>query len=105
MTAGREERRISISLPVRFALIQQTAVLVISALILDGGDVFRLTIAAALLAWVPYLMIVLRRGRHQAGDFSRLDSAVIKYGFWVFFLGMCLLYRYNVLPNEFYHFK
>jgi hypothetical protein len=87
---------------IRFALIQQAILLVISSLILDGGDIFRLSITAVILTWVPSLVILCRGIYPKYYVLSKADSAIIKHGFWVFFLLMITLYHYNLLPNNYY---
>jgi len=90
---------------IRFALIQQSIVLVISSLILDGGDIFRLSITAAIFTWVPALVILCRGISPKYYVLSKADTAIIKHGFWLFFLLMIILYYSNLLPSSYYHFR
>jgi hypothetical protein len=53
-------------------------VLVLAALILDGGHVFCLCAAGAIASWVCNLVILLRRPQHP----TNFDRALVKYGFW-----------------------
>ena len=84
---------------IRYAVIQQVVVLFISMLILDGGDVFRLSIIAALLFWAPVAVIMYWRSATRYSKVTKFDTLIIRYGFWAFFLGMCVLYHYQLLPT------
>jgi hypothetical protein len=87
---------------IRDAVVQQLVMLFISANVLDGGDVFRLCTTAALLSWL--MIAVIGFGRLFALDrrASKLELATVRYGFWVFFIGMWLLYHYQLLPHRWY---
>jgi hypothetical protein len=60
------------------ALAQQVPVLILAALILDGGLILRFCGIAAIAAWVFTLTILLRRPKEP----TNIDLAVIKYSFW-----------------------
>jgi hypothetical protein len=87
---------------IRFALIQQTIVLGLVLLLLDGGDTFLLSIVAAALSWIPAL-IILRRGiAPRYFVLTKVDVVIIKYGLWICVLLMTILYNYRLLPSKFY---
>ena len=87
---------------VRYAIIQQVVILFISINVLDGGDVFRLCAVAALLSWAPIVVIGCRWLFARRSKATKLDIASIRYGFWVFFVSMCVLYHYQLLPSNWY---
>jgi hypothetical protein len=90
---------------IRYAFIQQVVVLIISALVLDGGDAIRLSATAAVLAWMPVAVIVAKQNRAGNSNLSKLHAAIIRHGFWIFFFGMCVLYHYGALPKHYYYFE
>ena len=69
---------------------------------LDGGDAGLLCFVAALLSVVPIVIVVFTRSASQHLEVTQLDSLIIRYGFWIFFLGMCMLYHYELLPKNWY---
>jgi hypothetical protein len=87
----------------RYAFIQQGIVLIVAALVLDGGDTFHWTMIAAILSWVPVAAIALRRASRRRSALSNLDLTIIRHGFWAFFFGMAVLYYSGLLPSNFYH--
>ncbi len=86
----------------RWSIIQQVIAFVIGALMLDGGDILHLCIIAILISWAPIVVIVCRQATHRDYSPSNMDLAIIKHCFWVFFVGMCLLYYGKLLPDRFY---
>jgi hypothetical protein len=90
--------KIQIRRAVFLAMIQQAVVLVISSLVMDGGAIFRITIIAALLSWAPFIGITVEHNIRTQYVVSKIDIALIKYSFWIFFLGMYILYSCNLLP-------
>ncbi len=63
---------------VRANAIQQGVVLVMAALMLDGGEMFRHCFIAAVGSWVMTGLILMRRRRAPTG----LDLILLRYGFW-----------------------
>jgi hypothetical protein len=61
-----------------FAVAQQAILLFFAATILDGGQILRLCTLAAIVSWVPSLLIMLRRPKEP----THADLGIIKYGFW-----------------------
>jgi hypothetical protein len=61
------------------AIVQQAVVLVLAALVLDGGRTLVLMIIAAIGSWVFTLIVILRRPRSP----TRGDILIIKYGIWL----------------------
>jgi ABC-type uncharacterized transport system permease subunit len=59
------------------AVVQQGFVLILAALILDGGVTLRFCAAAAIASWVCALVIILRRPQQP----TNFDLAIIRYGF------------------------
>ena len=100
--SGTSQEQAFLARAIRNVVIQQAAALVIATLVLDGGDLFRLVFAAALLSWVPIVAIVLRQAANRANTPTRADVAIAKHGFWVFFVGMYLLYACHLLPSRSY---
>lgn len=62
-----------------FAAVQQAIVLLLAALILDGGYILRICTIAAIASWVATLVIIVRRSKHP----SAVDLAIVRYGFWM----------------------
>jgi hypothetical protein len=74
--------RIDIAVPpytaaIRSALAQQLVVLLVGTLVLDGGDVFRVSLIAFLAFWVAAFAIRLRRGLAP----TRFDLLFIHRGY------------------------
>ena len=61
------------------ALVQQVLILILAGMILDGGDVFQICIAALLAFWGGVAVIRWRRPRTP----TRLDLILIKSGYVV----------------------
>ena len=70
-----------------FAVIQQVPLLVLGALILDGGQIFRLIAIATTAFWVMALLILFRR----FGRATNSDILLVKWGIWPLLLITCLL--------------
>jgi hypothetical protein len=87
---------------VRYAVIQQFVMLVISAAMLDGGDMLKLCLTAAILSCAPVAVIAFRQCASSRCDLSTLDIAAIRYSFWAFFVAMCILHACNCLPSNWY---
>jgi hypothetical protein len=66
-----------------FALVQQAIVLFLSALILDGGDVFHTCLGALAAFWIGAAIIGVRRPQTP----TRLDLALIRFGY----IPLCIL--------------
>jgi hypothetical protein len=86
---------------IRYAMIQQVAILVIASLVDDDGETLNITIVASLLSLVPTLIIARRQNRHSRRSVSVLDVVTIKYAFWAFFVGIGILCHYNLWPSNF----
>lgn len=78
-----------------FAIAQQMPLLVFSALILDGGVLFRVVLVATIAFWC-FILVFMARRRDKP---TNVDTLFIKYGIWVLFLIACafviLLGRYR----------
>jgi len=84
-----------------YAVIQQVVVLMIASQVLDMGETFSITIIATILSWVPMLIVAYRQNHHSHRSVSVLDIVAIKYGFWAFFVGICILCHYDLWPSNF----
>jgi hypothetical protein len=73
-SSGREYGRAIV-----VAMVQQVVVLVLAALVLDGGRTLKLMIIAAIGSWVFPLLVMLRRPR----SLTRADILIIKHGIWM----------------------
>jgi hypothetical protein len=87
---------------VLYAIVQQMIVLFISGNVLDGGDLFRLCIVATMLSWIPVAVIGCERLLSPRLEANTIEIVIVRYGFWVFFIGMCLLYYCQLLPSRWY---
>jgi hypothetical protein len=85
----------------RYAMIQQVVILVIASLVDDDGETLSIIIIASLLALVPTLIITHRQNRHSHRSVSVLDAVAIKYAFWAFFVGICILCHFDLWPSNF----
>jgi hypothetical protein len=99
---GSRQENLAFRRAVIFALIQQIIVMLVMSQVLDGGDAFLLSVVAALLSGVPIAVIAFWRSRGAHRDVSTRDTLIMKYSFWVFFVGMCFLYSFNLLPAHCY---
>jgi hypothetical protein len=60
-----------------FSLVQQCTLLILGALILDGGQVFQVCAYAALAYWVGFAIIMTRRRHHL----TSADKLLIRWGY------------------------
>ena len=60
------------------AVAQQAPILILAALMLDGGRILRICTIAAIASWICTLMILLRRPKQP----TNCDIAIVNYGFW-----------------------
>jgi hypothetical protein len=65
-----------------FSLIQQLPLLMLSSLILDGGQLFKHVAIASVAVWILVLVAWIRRGRTS----SNLDWQIVKWSFAPFLL-------------------
>jgi hypothetical protein len=65
-----------------FSIIQQLPLLVLSSLILDGGQLFKHVAIASVAVWILIVIALVRRGRQPSG----LDWLAVKWGFVPFLL-------------------
>jgi hypothetical protein len=63
--------------PLKLALTQQIPILILSAGVLDGGDLFRICLIAFLAFWVGAFLIRHRRPETP----TKLDVVVIKWSY------------------------
>jgi hypothetical protein len=63
---------------ITLAVAQQAVVLILAALILDGGHLLRVSVIAAIASWICTALVILRRPKQP----TKLDLAIVKYGFW-----------------------
>ena len=62
---------------VRASLLQQGVVLLLAALVLDGGRTFHAALVAAIAYWIGLVVIAFRRPRSP----TAVDIFLVKYGF------------------------
>jgi hypothetical protein len=86
---------------IRYAMIQQVVVLVLALLVDDDGETLSITIIASLFSLALTLIVAHRQNRHSHRRVSVLDIVGIKYGFWAFFVGICVLCHYDLWPSNF----
>jgi hypothetical protein len=67
--------------PIRSALLQQSVVLILAALMLDGGLTFNMAVIAIVAYWLAVGVILARR----PGSPTRADILLIRYGFLLVF--------------------
>lgn len=67
----------SIGQSIKAAIWQQVILLVLTVLILDGGQIFQMTVIAAIAHWITIAAISVRRRSKP----TQVDLAVIKFGF------------------------
>lgn len=71
---------------IRISLIQQVPCALLCLLLLDGGRTARICAASMLGYWVGVALVMVRR----ANDPSRLDLAVIRWGYVPLFFAAAL---------------
>jgi len=83
--------------PIKVAVVQQIIFLVLTALLLDGGQTFRACCITAIVHWVCIAMILVRRPIHP----TRIDILLIKYGFLplAFVVGRMAPFIHNLIGN------
>ena len=64
------------------AIAQQAVLLLFTALLLDGGFMFRVCCVAAIAHWVAMVLVRIRRPAEP----TTLDTGVVKFGFLFCFL-------------------
>lgn len=69
------------------ALVQQAVILVLAALVLDGGRLLRLVAGALVLSWLVSLTVMLWYREHH----TPFSISIVKYGFWLAILVMLLI--------------
>ena len=74
-----------------FSLICQVPVLLLGAMILDGGLIFRKALIASLAYWAMVLMIWIRNKFNAAKNISDADILLTKWGYWPMLIAVCLL--------------
>ena len=73
---------------ISFTLIQQLPILLLSALLLDGGWVFKRVAVASVAFWIITLLSLMRRGRNM----PKSDLLLIKWGYLPMLLTSCVLW-------------
>ena len=73
---------------ISFTLIQQLPILLLSALLLDGGWVFKRVAVASVAFWIITLIILMRRGRNM----PKSELLLIKWGYLPMLLTSCVLW-------------
>lgn len=71
-----------------FTLFQQLPLLILTAMLLDGGLVFKRVAIASLAYWILILMIMIRCGRYM----SDVDILLVKWGYLPLLLVTCILW-------------
>ena len=69
------------------ALAQQAFILVLAALVLDGGRLLRIVAGALILSWLVSLAVMLWYRDHH----TSFSISIVKYGFWLAILVMLLV--------------
>ena len=72
---------------IRAAIAQQCVVLLLSSLVLDGGQMLRVSTFGAVGCWSFVVVIVARRPRSP----TQLDLLIVTYGFWLAILAAIIL--------------
>ena len=71
------------------ALVQQSCILILAALMLDFGRLLRAISSALIVSWLLSLIVMLCYRNHP----TPLRIAVVKYGFWLVIVVLFLLAR------------
>ena len=74
---------------VRFTLLLQVPLLLITAMILDGGMIFRRLAKASVAYWIFVLIIRFRRGAEMPDS----DTLLVKWGYLPTLLITCIMWR------------
>ena len=70
----------------RFAVGQQTILLLFSALLLDGGYLFRSVVFSTGVFWAAVLAVIVLDRVQRRVRRTRLDLYLLKYGIWLMLL-------------------
>ena len=73
---------------IRFSLVQQVPLLLVSLLILDGGLIFKRVGIASVGFWILTLIIMIRRGRNMPDS----DILLIKWAYLPLLLATSILW-------------
>jgi hypothetical protein len=71
-----------------FTLMQQLPLLLLSAMLLDGGLVFKRVAIASVAFWILTLMVMIRRGRNITDS----DILVVKWGYLPLLFATCIFW-------------
>jgi hypothetical protein len=80
---------------IRYAMVHQFMILFVSLLIRDGGRTFHCAFNATLLSWAPIVLVVCHQATRRDYIPSNVHLAIVKYSFWVFFIGLCVISAIN----------
>lgn len=72
-----------------FALVEQLPLLLLAALLLDGGMIFKQVGVTSLVFWIMVLMIMIRRGE----DVTKMDILIVKWGFFGLLLAVVMIWN------------
>ena len=68
-------------------LVQQAFILMLAALVLDGGRLLRAVSGVLILSWLVSLIVMIRYKEHP----TPVSIAIVKYGFWLAILVLLLV--------------
>ena len=71
-----------------FTMFQQLPLLMLSAMLLDGGLVFKRVAIASVAYWILVVIIMIRRGR----NIPDADKLLVKWGYLPLLLITCILW-------------
>jgi hypothetical protein len=71
------KKDISVRGSIVFSLTQQTFLLVLSAMLVDGGRAFQGSVYALVAYWIGFLIIMVRRRR----SLTQADKLLIRWGY------------------------
>jgi hypothetical protein len=71
-----------------FALVQQLPLLLLSAMLLDGGSVLKRVTIAAVAFWILTLLVMIRRNRNMLDS----DMLAVKWGYLPLLLVTCIFW-------------
>ena len=69
------------------ALVQQAFILMLAALVLDGGRLLSAVSGVLILSWLVSLIVMIRYKEHP----TPVSIAIVKYGFWLAILVLLLV--------------